>query len=913
MRALAIPALIAFALTCACSSGSRPLASPELEAFPRRITFNHNYQLFRVSNGMTVAMVPEAKTNLVGVDVRYRVGAADDPPGKDGMAHFVEHLLFQVAESEAPVINDQLGEVALFFNAYTNYDETHYTALAAKPSLERLLEIEAQRMAATCDAISDERIERERQVVKREIAERAGIAVDLRATLSAAVFADGHPYRRAVAGTAASIDSITREDVCAFLAAHYGPNRALLVVSGNIDVAPTQQLVGQTFGPIAKRASAAQAAIRPLSLTGTRSEHRFAISEPALAIAFSNPPWGTAPSMDQGLLLRLLEYQLGQTLDEDDGITAIASGSIGGFRGGASVLLIGLDDTGRADAVTAAVFKEAATMFDQLEPLVLEIIKAQYRSSIVSRHEPFARRASNVADYLQYTDHNRFLLKDLERVHEMTAERLGIAAESLRQTQTHVALIRPEKSAARRKRADLAAPGKDFDLDPWRVPVDAADASRPAARKVSRPARALERFELANGLEVVLAPGFEYPTVDIRFVIPAGTSHEPAGKRGVARLAAALLDDDYNAIERRQDALDFREIAKMGGSVSTSVFEDYTAFSIRGLSLFADGLLWQLYFRINSGTYDEKQFAALVKAAREIKPADDRDETGAIRAALFGDNHPYAAPRLARSILNLERGDLERFRDRHYHARGSTLIVTGRFDPAAMKARIERLFGAWSGERPARPAPSIPAASGRGSSAFAVADESRVQPAIIIAYPIGNGFVGKQAQRMIVRELLEQRLAAIREKLGASYGVSVSLDQARGPGLLAISGDVEPARAAEALVAIRAEIAAVRGGGEAIAADFVRARRRVLEQLLADAADAGSVAGELEAIAAFDLGADYFTDIARRAAQMTAADLAALVAAELPADREVVVLRGPAALTRSMFAAAQIKSVASID
>ena len=87
----------------------------------------------------------------------------------------------------------------------------------------------------------------------------------------------------------------------------------------------------------------------------------------------------------------------------------------------------------------------------------------------------------------------------------------------------------------------------------------------------------------------------------------------------------------------------------------------------------------------------------------------------------------------------------------------------------------------------------------------------------------------------------------------------------------------------------------------------------MLEQLLADPADARSVADELEAIAAFDLDADYFTEIARRAAAMTAADLAALVASELRADREVVVLRGPEAVTGSMFAAAGIADVASIE
>lgn len=125
------------------------------------------------SNGLRYAFVRDPRSNVVTVDVRYTVGAADDPTGKSGLAHLVEHLSFERAASpSSPTLSQRLDQVALSYNAYTNWDETHYMASGLTSTLGDLLAIEAERMMLPCDHITPEVFERERQVVLNELRER---------------------------------------------------------------------------------------------------------------------------------------------------------------------------------------------------------------------------------------------------------------------------------------------------------------------------------------------------------------------------------------------------------------------------------------------------------------------------------------------------------------------------------------------------------------------------------------------------------------------------------------------------------------------------------------------------------------------------------------------------------------------
>jgi predicted Zn-dependent peptidase len=165
----------------------------------------------------------------------------------------------------------------------------------------------------------------------------------------------------------------------------------------------------------------------------------------------------------------------------------------------------------------------------------------------------------------------------------------------------------------------------------------------------------------------------------------------------------------------------------------------------------------------------------------------------------------------------------------------------------------------------------------------------------------------------VLLEMLRERLTmSLRHEHALSYSVGVDLEQnAVGPGALRIEAAVSPERAAEALPLMRETLRHLREA--AFAADFVRARRQVVQRLLADALSSSNVADELEYIASNQLPLDYFEQLSRRVAALRMDEVRALMAAELSASSEVVIASGQRASIAAMYRAAGIESYRTID
>src|SRR5687768_16008825 len=132
-----------------------------------KFAFTHAERRGRLdSNGLRFVLMPDPTTQLVEVDVRYEVGSREDPPGKAGLAHLVEHLMFQQkpdGPNTKPLFHFLL-QASVFVNAYTNWDTTHYMTNARAEQLDSLIKIEAMRMHYLCETITEEEFLRERDV-----------------------------------------------------------------------------------------------------------------------------------------------------------------------------------------------------------------------------------------------------------------------------------------------------------------------------------------------------------------------------------------------------------------------------------------------------------------------------------------------------------------------------------------------------------------------------------------------------------------------------------------------------------------------------------------------------------------------------------------------------------------------------
>jgi zinc protease len=209
-----------------------------------------NPRTFTLENGMKVVVVSNHRVPVVTHMVWYGVGGADEPPGKSGIAHFLEHLMFKGTpnhpEGEFSATVARLGGQE---NAFTGHDYTGFHQTIAVEHLETVMALEADRM--TNLTLTPEAIEPERKVVLEERRMRVenNPAARLGEQADAALYLN-HPYGRPVIGWAHEVEALTLEDILSFYRRWYAPNNATLVVAGDVTLERVRPLAEKYYGPI---------------------------------------------------------------------------------------------------------------------------------------------------------------------------------------------------------------------------------------------------------------------------------------------------------------------------------------------------------------------------------------------------------------------------------------------------------------------------------------------------------------------------------------------------------------------------------------------------------------------------------------------------------------------------------------
>ncbi len=219
------------------------LATKTASAEPRAVEF-------KLSNGMEVVVIPDHRAPVVTHMVWYKVGAADEPKGVSGIAHFLEHLMFKstdkIAVGEFSKIISRLGGQD---NAFTGQDVTAYHQRIAKDQLKTLMEMEADRM--THLRLTADEVATERQVIIEERRSRVdnnpGARLDEQ--MNAALYLS-HPYGVPVIGWAHEMATLSQEDAMRFYKRYYAPNNAILVVAGDVTPEEVKRLAEETYGKL---------------------------------------------------------------------------------------------------------------------------------------------------------------------------------------------------------------------------------------------------------------------------------------------------------------------------------------------------------------------------------------------------------------------------------------------------------------------------------------------------------------------------------------------------------------------------------------------------------------------------------------------------------------------------------------
>ena len=207
----------------------------------------------RLDNGLRLLMSEDHLVPVVAVNLWYDVGSGREVPGKTGLAHLFEHMMFQ-GSANAPK-GEHFGAIERVggtLNASTTLHRTNYFEWAPSNNLELMLWLEADRMGGLLDALGQETLDNQRDVVKnekRQVQDNQPYGTWL-PRMQAAVFPDGHPYHHPTIGSMEDLSAASLQDVQDFFRTYYAPNNAVLSIVGDADRAQARDWVRAYFGGI---------------------------------------------------------------------------------------------------------------------------------------------------------------------------------------------------------------------------------------------------------------------------------------------------------------------------------------------------------------------------------------------------------------------------------------------------------------------------------------------------------------------------------------------------------------------------------------------------------------------------------------------------------------------------------------
>jgi len=416
----------------------------------------------RLDNGLRVIVAEDHLAPVVAVNVWYGVGSKHERPGKTGFAHLFEHVMFQgsahVAKAEHIALIQAAGGT---MNGTTWLDRTNYFETLPAHQLDLGLWLEADRMATLLDALSQENLDNQRDVVKNE----KRWSYDNRPygswqeKLQAHLYPAGHPYHHSTIGSMEDLDAASLDDVKEFFRTYYAPNNAVLSIVGDVDTAAVRASVSRYFGAIPPNPSIPP--LGDLSLPPTLGEQiREVVMDkvplPRIYVGFRAPMYGD-PRLDAldvagQILAGGKGSRLNRRLVRDERIAQDVALFTLGFVGGASIC------AGWATVRPGVSVERVERAFhEEVERLAVEPVSSDELArafALIEADELGAlqrveERADRLSMYATLFDDPGLIDRMLPRYLSVTAERiLEVAAATFRAVNRLVLTYLPEQPRA---------------------------------------------------------------------------------------------------------------------------------------------------------------------------------------------------------------------------------------------------------------------------------------------------------------------------------------------------------------------------------------------------------------------------------------------------------------------------------
>lgn len=899
------PRAAALALALAAAIGGWAAAPAPAFAAAPKATVAIPYEEFTLPNGLRVIVHTDRKAPIVAVNLWYHVGSKNEQPGRTGFAHLFEHLMFQGSENHkgeffAPFelvgVTDQ--------NGTTNQDRTNYFQNVPTTALDTALWMESDRMGHLLGAIDQKTLDEQRGVVQNEKrqGENQPYGRRINAKMFEALYPAGHPYHWQTIGSMADLDAASLDDVKTWFRSWYGPNNAVLVLAGDIDLKTAKEKALRYFGDIPASATLKDMPANiPKRAQDTRETVPDRVPQVRVYRAWPVAENGSKDSTLLALLSQVLGGSASSRLDTrlvhqdklaDNVGTSLWNSEISGTFFITTTVKEGVDSA-KVEKIVDEELQRLLTQGPTAEELdqAKTAIRADFVRGI-ERIGGFGGKSDVLAECAVYSGRPDCYREELETLIAATPESVRAAGQKWLGVGSHTLVVQPSDKPASSlpetaQAAPASAPAAVPAPDPkFKTVKSDVDRSLGVPQTKTFPALSFptpQRGKLSNGMEVVLVERHEIPVVQLLMEFPGGYTADQGRKLGTASFAMSMLDEgagDYGALQlaARKEALG----AELGAgasldsaSISLSALKDKLDPS---LDLFADV--------VRRPRFD----AAEIERVRAtwlagIKQEKARPQTAALRVLpplLYGAGHAYAIPFTGSgteaSIASLTRDDLVAFHRDWLQPDKVRIVVVGDTTLKAIVPELEKRFGDW---KPAPNAPALPEVATvprpKAPRVFLVDQPGAIQSNIYVGevvpptadagsidFDFANGVLGGEFSSRLNMNLREDKHWA--------YGSYSGASNTKGQRPWIASAAVQSDKTVESIKELKREIDAFTSGQEPITeAEVVKIRASNTLSLPGAYETADAVLGQVAGNLRYGRADDYIVQYKARNDAMTPA------------------------------------------
>lgn len=850
-----------------------------------------------LANGLRVVVVEDRAAPVVQVATWYRFGSLYETPGKTGLAHALEHMLFRgTSNVSAGGLDDVTARIGAEMNGQTDYDYTQFYFTMPADKLDIGLYLAADRMH---DALLHESAWKiERGAVLSEIdGDDSSPFFNLLARVRAAAYPNS-PNGRTPIGVRADVARATAADLATYYHEWYAPNNATLVVSGDVGHAAVFAAAKHYFGAIARKKLPAISLPSPKAVSGAVVNAQVPFPFEVLDLAYAVPGDTQPGEPAVSTLATLIPNQRSpfyQALVQSNIALDIEANADTQLKGGLLNVFIVLSPGHHADEAQT-VFQSTvdALMRDGLSPDLAKSAKAL----TIAQRVYSADSITGLGDLAGYTYGivGERIGDEDARLAALTPADLDAAIKKYLATPTVVGHLLPStKPPTGNSQKDDATVSDNFSNRVPNGPIIEPAWLRKAARTPTTERSKLHpvAFTLSNGLRVLVQQKTDRPTFVLRGIIRSSPAFAPYGREGIGQLVDAAADygsADYPFAQRRKTIDDMGAFLSNGTNFGA---QGMTANFAAILAILADGEMHP--------TFPEPWFSLeRDQLANSINSQNNIAGVMAKRAystLLLSPGDPALRFATPDTVMATSRDDVLAYAKRYWRPDLTTIVIVGDITPERAESALEATFGSWraTGPAPSTKLPPIPPAKGGRQYIGTAGSQVYVQmgqPAIARTSPDFDAFT------MLVQILggqgdFESRLwQELRQKRGLVYGVGADLHSNASRGNVSVSLSAATNNVKQSVDIVRAQMELLQRTPVS-PTELLEARTRLVNSALLSEESISGQADELQDIAVNGLPLDYYQTLSRRYARVTAKDIQRVAKKYLRPDKLIEIFTGP--------------------